>query len=143
MVYLSNTIGFWHEHTRPDRDSYIRVNADNIQPGNVFHVITLQNVCGHLSILAEAERYFVKHGNTDSTTLNTSYDYKSILHYPSTAFSKNGLPTIEALQPNIEFGRSKTLSDIDIQGVRLFYGCAAETNPRTTSTSSGKKLLQE
>ena len=30
---LLHTLGFDHEHTRPDRDSFISVNTDNITPG--------------------------------------------------------------------------------------------------------------
>lgn len=35
---IMHTLGFWHEHTRPDRDQYIRVNFDNVQPGRLFYV---------------------------------------------------------------------------------------------------------
>ena len=30
---LLHTLGFVHEHTRPDRDDFISVNYDNIEPG--------------------------------------------------------------------------------------------------------------
>lgn len=30
---LGHTIGFFHEHTRPDRDDYVEVIRDNIMTG--------------------------------------------------------------------------------------------------------------
>lgn len=32
---LGHVIGFWHEHTRPDRDEHVSIVRDNIQPGTI------------------------------------------------------------------------------------------------------------
>lgn len=32
---LGHVIGFWHEHTRPDRDVHVSIVRDNIQPGTI------------------------------------------------------------------------------------------------------------
>lgn len=34
---LGHVIGFWHEHTRPDRDDHVTIIRDNIQPGETWH----------------------------------------------------------------------------------------------------------
>lgn len=30
---LGHVVGFWHEHTRPDRDHHVQIIRDNIMPG--------------------------------------------------------------------------------------------------------------
>ena len=52
------------------------------------------------------------------------YDYGSIMHYSEKGFSKNGLPTIQTLQPGVTIGQRKGLSDIDVAEIRKYYGCA-------------------
>lgn len=34
---LGHVIGFWHEHTRPDRDDHVTIIRDNIQPGETWY----------------------------------------------------------------------------------------------------------
>ena len=36
---LGHVIGFWHEHTRPDRDDHVTIIRDNIQPGGITDIL--------------------------------------------------------------------------------------------------------
>ena len=100
-----HALGFMHEHTRTDRDSYVNVIWRNIQRNR-------------LSDFAIQE--------TDS--LGSPYDYTSIMHYPPYSSSNcRGCITLEALDNNtIVF--SKKASSGDIIQMRLMYQCA--TGPR-------------
>ncbi len=70
---------------------------------------------------------------------NTPYDYASVMHYEPDAFSLNGLPTIESLQPNVTFGQRYNMSTIDIQEVQSFYNCSSNgvTFPPMPTTTTG------
>lgn len=45
------------------------------------------------------------------------------MHYGPTAFSKNGLPTMQPKDPSELFGVIVLLSSIDIREIRKFYEC--------------------
>ena len=45
-------------------------------------------------LISGAERNFHKYPRSTIDTLGTRYDYGSLMHYTSTAFTKNGGPTI-------------------------------------------------
>ncbi|XP_072309521.1 zinc metalloproteinase nas-14 [Eucyclogobius newberryi] len=97
---LLHALGFYHEHTRLDRDSYISIKSHNIMPG--------------------AEKNFVKRAGD---TLNVPYDTDSILHYGRLFFSINGLPTILPLHESKNMGQRLRLTESDIKRVRLRYDC--------------------
>ncbi|CAF3993037.1 unnamed protein product [Rotaria sp. Silwood1] len=113
MHEFIHTLGFYHEQSRPDRDSYVKVNWQNIQ--------------------TNMQSNFQKYDNTVVNTLNTPYDYASVMHYGKTEFSNNTLPTIEPLQANIKIGQRYKLSPTDIQEIRQFYSCPATGALLTTT----------
>jgi astacin len=62
-----------------------------------------------------------------STVLNqgSKYDYASVMHYETTAFSTNGRPTMIPRRAGVTIGDAQELSPTDIAEVRHFYGCTA------------------
>ena len=95
---LGHAIGLYHEHTRPDRDSWIRV--DNSQ------------------ILEGLERNF-KIQTTNARNYGP-YDYDSIMHYGPSFFAKGDRPTIIAPN-NVSIGQRQTLSDGDVRAANALY----------------------
>lgn len=102
---LGHAIGFWHEHSRPDRDKYIRILSNNIWPDK------LEN--------------FQKLPPTQVDMLGTSYDYDSIMHYGPKAFTRNELPTLMVRDTNYPrmIGQRLGLSKTDARQANLLYGC--------------------
>eukprot|EP00064_Thunnus_orientalis_P008995 superscaffoldBa00001110_g9018 len=39
---LGHVIGFWHEHTRPDRDEHVSIIRDNIQQGQEYNFLKME-----------------------------------------------------------------------------------------------------
>ncbi|MBM3783925.1 MAG: zinc metalloprotease [Acidobacteria bacterium] len=95
---IGHAIGLWHEQSREDRDRNVRINWANIQPGR--------------------EHNFNQH-ITDGDDIG-GYDFGSIMHYGATAFSRNGLPTIEPVGSQA-IGQRAGLSDGDVAAVRALY----------------------
>uniref|UniRef100_A0A158R4I3 Metalloendopeptidase n=1 Tax=Syphacia muris TaxID=451379 RepID=A0A158R4I3_9BILA len=118
---LMHSIGFWHEHSRADRDDYIRIRWENILPGmkSQFDKISaaLQDLQG--------ERY----------------DYRSIMHYDSTAFSKNGRNTIETVQDGFTsiIGSAVELSKLDIKKINKLYSCPSKRKKIDKTISDQRK----
>jgi hypothetical protein len=91
-------VGLWHEQSREDRDMFVRINWDRIQPG--------------------FEHNFNQH-ITDGDDIGP-YDYGSIMHYPLNAFSTDGSNTITPIgtvPPGTTIGQRNGLSAGDIAAV--------------------------
>ena len=95
---IGHAVGLWHEQSREDRDRFVRIVRANIQPGR--------------------EHNFDQH-ITDGDDIG-GYDYGSIMHYPRTAFSRNGLDTIVPVGGQA-IGQRTGLSAGDIAAVRAMY----------------------
>jgi len=95
---IGHTLGLWHEQSRADRDNFVQIVSANIDP--------------------RFKSNFAKHIQ-DGEDLGR-YDHGSIMHYPPTAFSINGQPTI--LTKNGEsIGQRNGLSKGDIAATKLMY----------------------
>lgn len=99
---IGHAVGLWHEQSREDRDTFVRIVFANIDPA------MQHNFTQHIA---------------DGDDLGP-YDYGSAMHYPPTAFSINGQPTIVARQPlpqGVVMGQRNGLSQGDINGVHMMY----------------------
>jgi hypothetical protein len=109
---IGHAVGLWHEQSREDRDRFVAIRVQNIDPAQLF------NFDQHI---------------TDGDDVGP-YDYGSIMHYGETAFSKNGEPTIVATQPlppGVVLGQRTGLSTGDRAAVRYIY---ANLEPSLTNT---------
>lgn len=64
---FGHALGFWHEHTRPDRDNYIWVYYDRVSP-------------------SAYQSNFNIAPDWVPNSLNTGYDFDSVMHYGATSF---------------------------------------------------------
>jgi len=96
---IGHAVGLWHEQSRGDRDNFIEIVWQNIDP--------------------LARHNFEQH--IDDGVDIAKYDYQSIMHYPATAFSVNGLPTIRPRQTGVAIGQRNGLSAGDIAAVKKLY----------------------
>ena len=66
---LVHALGFVHEHTRPDRDSFVSVNFDNVKAGKE----------GNFEKRPQGYSDFFRKDSVNA--MNTPYDVLSLLHY--------------------------------------------------------------
>lgn len=95
---IGHVVGLWHEQSRADRDAFIALRSENIDPQY------MNNFTQHI---------------TDGIALD-GYDYASIMHYPRNAFSRNGFDTIVPKQ-EVVIGQRAGLSAGDIAAVSKLY----------------------
>ena len=96
---IGHAVGLWHEQSREDRDLFVRIHWDNIQDG----------------MKAQFNQRI-----TDGDD-HGPYDYGSIMHYPSWAFSRNGQDTITPIDPSVTIGQRDGLSPGDVATVMAMY----------------------
>jgi len=102
MHEIGHTIGLYHEQSRPDRDQYVKINFNNVQNGMGYN--------------------FNKMTSRSIDSLGTPYDFRSMMHYGSTAFG-GGRRTIETRNPANQrlIGQRGGFSEIDVKQINLMY----------------------
>ncbi|MCP3097558.1 M12 family metallopeptidase [Myxococcus sp. K15C18031901] len=96
---IGHTLGLWHEQSREDRNNFVTILFANVEEGR--------------------EHNFNQH-ILDGDDLGT-YDYNSMMHYGTHAFSANGQPTIQVLTPGVTIGQRTGLSSGDIDATHDLY----------------------
>ncbi|XP_053661515.1 seminal metalloprotease 1-like [Anopheles marshallii] len=98
-----HALGFYHQQSASDRDQFVDIVWDNIEEGKQhnFNIYDADTV----------------------TDFNVMYDYGSVMHYSSTAFSKNGEKTIVPKDPNAAIGQRVGMSERDISKLNHMYKC--------------------
>ena len=94
---IGHSVGLWHEQSRADRNNFVMINWANIQAGMAFNFQT-----------------YIQQGQDGQDMFD--YDFNSIMHYSSFAFSANNQPTITRLDGTLINVNRTTLSDGDIAG---------------------------
>ena len=119
---IFHALGRFHEQSRPDRDMFVKIFFDNILESRSSELI---HVCsnafqflgaGNLNNFEIGERLLTTHG--------LEYDFDSIMHYGSKAFSINGKATILPVNisiPASRLGQRQRLSTRDLQHVMAMY----------------------
>lgn len=97
---LLHAAGFYHEQSRGDRDQYVSIVWDQISP----------EMRGNFE-MRDARGQDIG-----------AYDYGSIMHYGSTAFSRTGQATIVPRQANVRIGQREGFSTLDRAAIESLYG---------------------
>jgi hypothetical protein len=104
-----HSVGFWHEQSRPDRDQYISLIMNNVQPQFKF-------------------AYDIAKGSR----IIDRYDYLSVMHYDQYAFSvqpgvKKTIITKNQQYQN-QIGNRPGFSDADVKKINTLYKCNGKTS---------------
>lgn len=95
---IGHAIGLIHEHSRSDRDQFIKINFDNIIP-----------------------KYKTVFSKLSEVYKTSSFDFSSIMMYPFHAFGINGSTTITKIDGSTYTIQLEGLAPGDIEIVNLMY----------------------
>ncbi|XP_077986277.1 uncharacterized protein LOC144440770 [Glandiceps talaboti] len=99
---IMHALGFYHEQSRTDRDEYVTIVEDNVEKDNLHN--------------------FETYDHTHIDALGAPYDYKSVMHYDSKAFSKNDKATIVPKE-DVGLIDRNYFSKWDLYKINKLYNC--------------------
>ena len=105
LFKIFHTLGFYHEHRRPDRNQHIKVNWDVINKDVKSQFYKMD------------ERFL-----NSTVSFSTKYDSRSIMHYDSFCNGAFVRPAMVKLDGSIIEPNTK-ISDLDIVTLNKMYPC--------------------
>ena len=98
---IGHVVGFYHEHSRYDRDEYVQVLLQNVRSPSLRSAFD----------------------KLEGDTLGYGYDYASVMHYGESTFAIQGTKTLVSKKPpNAPIG-GQELSPLDICKINELYKC--------------------
>lgn len=111
---MMHTVGFYHEQSRRDRETFVNINYGNI--------------------LSKYHDQFEKLSRRQEDSLGAKYDYNSVMHYGRKAFAYNrNKDTVIPLIGEPDIGQRKGFSNVDIWKINKLYGCPEYVPPYSTT----------
>lgn len=98
---MLHAAGFYHQQSAANRDDFVEIKWENIDDGHASN--------------------FNKYNSTVVTDYSLGYDYESIMHYSSKAFSKNGKDTIVAKKNITKLGQREGFTEKDVLKLNRMY----------------------
>lgn len=122
MHEICHSAGMYHEQSRTDRDTHVRVDTMNV----------IVNKRKNFRIYTQSSLYATR-GGTDVG----SYDYGSIMHYPK--FSSFAIdpstPIITPIPTDVPIGQRTALSAGDIAAINSIYPSSSSSSSSSSSTT--------
>ena len=123
---LFHALGFSHMQKRPDRDEYIKVNWDNVEPGS-----------------------YNQFKKTEGANFGLPYDCSSVMHYSKVTFGINRRETMTPIHPDCHLASSDQewenvrpmLSPGDVKAISIQYKCPSAPSKEECKTTNGKTCV--
>ncbi|XP_069125087.1 hatching enzyme 1.2-like [Argopecten irradians] len=120
---LMHAMGFWHEHSRPDRNSTIEVHFDHVQKYRATNFIKL------------------KPSEVKPEYSSIQYDPCSLMHYGPYAFTKDKNKKTITLwdsksSMSCKMGQRNSATKQDILRIQKLFGCVQDTDKSDKKSGS-------
>jgi hypothetical protein len=122
---IAHALGLFHTQSRLDRDTYITVNLENIDPDYVSNYLKYSDSCA----MADCGQDIL------------AYDYGSVMHYGQHDFQADGtsgntfdvvadkFAEYEALYGSTVIGQRKGFSGLDVDVIQFLYDACIDSPP--------------
>ena len=119
MHELGHALGFWHEHSRPDRDEYIEIKWGNISGDAIenFKIAPADKV----AFSKEYDYGSIMHYGKKVSDMNKKLDHFTMCFCVTQAFGGNRVTIVP--KKKVKIGQREHLSDLDIRYANILYKC--------------------